>query len=225
MGFRRMLQAGGAGRAILAALIAAVALGVSTGTAAAATRPVASYTFGPAKPLVGQPIAFASASIPGSSLIFWQSWDFDGDGHADAYGATATHTYTAPGIYTVNLLVLAWDGGFDSETKQIEVFRPPTASFSFAPAKPGAGRTTTLTSTSTAATGLALTSQKWDLNGDGQYDDGTGATATRTFPGPGTYTVGQRVTDRERVTDATTRQITVYAPPTAAFGFAPSSPV
>src|SRR4051812_42120339 len=119
MALRRMLQTRGAGRASLIAVIVMAALGVGAGSAAAAQRsptdPNASYTFAPAKPLVGVPIAFASTSTAGSSPIFWQSWDFDNDGHSDAFGAAATHAYTAPGIYTVRLSVLAWDGGFDTE--------------------------------------------------------------------------------------------------------------
>src|SRR4051794_21040104 len=225
MGFRRMLQLRGAGRATLAALTVAVALGVGAGSAAAATNPVASYTFAPAKPLVGVPIAFASTATPGSSPILWQAWDFDNDGHWDSFGAAATHTYKAPGVYTVTLFTFAWDGRFDAETKQIEVFQPPTAAFGFAPAKPGAGRPMTLTSTSAAAPGLTLSTQKWDLDGDGQYDDATGASASKTFASPGTYTVGLQVTDSKGITDTATRTIAVYAPPTAAFGFTPAAPV
>ena len=225
MGFRRMLQPRGAGRATLAALIAAMALGAGATSAAAATNPVAGYTFAPAKPLVGEPIAFTSTSTPGSSPIFWQSWDFDNDGHSDAFGGAVTHTYTAPGVYTVKLLVVAWDGRIDSETKQVEVFQPPTAALTFAPAKPGAGRPVTLTSTSTAAPGLTLPTQQWDLNGDGKSDDASGAGATKTFADPGSYTVGLQVTDSKGITDTTTQTIVVYAPPTAVFGFTPAAPV
>jgi PKD repeat protein len=225
MGYRRRLQRRGAGLAILAALIATLAFGTGAASASTPAAPAASYTFAPAKPLVGEPIVFESTATPGSSPIFWQSWDFDGTGRSDAFGPTATHTYTSPGVHTVKLFVLSWDGRFDTATEQIEVFDPPTAAFGVSPAKPGAGRPVTLSSTSSAATGLTLSTQKWDLDDDGQYDDATGASATKTFSTPGTYAVGLEVTDSKGITDTTTRTITVYAPPTAAFGSTPAAPV
>ena len=41
----------------------------------------------------------------------------------------------------------------------------------------------------------------WDLDGDGQYDDSTAASAQRTYPRAGTFTVGLRVTDDDGATD------------------------
>jgi glucose/arabinose dehydrogenase/PKD repeat protein len=35
----------------------------------------------------------------------------------------------------------------------------------------------------------------WDLDGDGQYDDSTAATPSRTYTQPGSYTIGLKVTD------------------------------
>src|SRR4051794_41304705 len=101
MGFRRMLQLRGAGRATLAALTVAVALGMGAGSAPAATNPLASYTFAPAKPLVGVPIAFASTATPGSSPILSQAWGFHNDGPWDSLGAAPTPPHHPPGVYPV----------------------------------------------------------------------------------------------------------------------------
>jgi plastocyanin len=154
MGFRRILQGLGAGRAACVVVLVAAALALSAGSAAAAiTPPTASFGFAPAKPLVGDSVTFASAATTGSAPIFLQAWDFDDDGHWDSFGTTAAHTFSAPGTYTVSLTVLALDGRLDVETHTVQVFRPPTASFGFSPAKPGAGRPMTLTSTSAAELG------------------------------------------------------------------------
>src|SRR4051794_41223313 len=90
MAVRAMLELRGAGRAALAGLIAAVAIGAGAGPAYAESNPVASYTFAPAKPLIGQPITFTSTATAGKKPIVLQAWDFDNDGHADAFGLTET---------------------------------------------------------------------------------------------------------------------------------------
>ena len=41
----------------------------------------------------------------------------------------------------------------------------------------------------------------WDLDGDGQYDDSAAASAQRTYPRAGTFTVGLLVTDDDGATD------------------------
>ena len=61
---------------------------------------------------------------------------------------------------------------------------PPLASFTITPAAPVANQPVLFTSTSSDADG-ALMEQVWDLNGDGNYDNGGGPTALRTFADPG----------------------------------------
>lgn len=66
---------------------------------------------------------------------------------------------------------------------------PPVASFSASPATPLTGDAITFTSTSSGAiTGLA-----WDLDADGQFNDGTATSAARAFATPGRYLVSLRV--------------------------------
>jgi len=49
----------------------------------------------------------------------------------------------------------------------------------------------------------------WDLDNDGQFDDGTGSTATRLFTADGIYTVLVRVTDDANASDIDTLEIRV----------------
>lgn len=73
---------------------------------------VTAVTMNPASPQVNQEITFTATAVDpeGDPITDWE-WDFDGDGTVDATTAegTATHTYTAPGFYT--LRVRAKDAG------------------------------------------------------------------------------------------------------------------
>ena len=66
--------------------------------------------------------------------------------------------------------------------------QPLKASLTFAPAEPVAGENVTFTSTSTGDPDVTL----WDLDNDGEYDDGAGRTARRDFPA-GTHFVRLKV--------------------------------
>ena len=70
---------------------------------------------------------------------------------------------------------------------------PPTASFGYSPS-PAGGGTVYFFSTSSDPDGF-IKSQAWDLDNDGQFDDGTQSYASRSFTSPGRYTVRLRVVD------------------------------
>ena len=90
----------------------------------------------------------------------------------------------------------------------------PQASFSITPGAPLVSQSVTFADTSSDVDGT-IAARAWDLNDDGQFDDGTGTTATRTFAAAGTYTVRLRVTDDDGAPAVATRQIviTAVAPP------------
>lgn len=71
----------------------------------AAANPVASFTFSPTDPSVGRSIVFnaASSTVPTGRTLVGFDWEF-GDGN-QASGVATTHTYKAPGTYTVVLTV------------------------------------------------------------------------------------------------------------------------
>lgn len=86
--------------AVILALV--VALGLGAHRAEAQPAPPTAKAGGPYTGTVGVPIQFAGGDSTGFNLSF--TWDF-GDG-TTATGVVVTHTYTAPGTYTVTLTVV-----------------------------------------------------------------------------------------------------------------------
>jgi hypothetical protein len=141
-------------------------------------------------------------------------WDLDGDGqYDDAQGKTTSVTFKTSGGKTVRLRVTDSDGVTASAQAGIHVNFPPTAALVFSPAKPVTGAAVDVTSVSADSDG-AITGQTWDLDGDGQYDDAAGTTASIIFKLAGTKTVRLRVTDAQGRTD--TRAVSFYVAPATA---------
>lgn len=90
--------------------------------------PVASFSFSPASPRVGQAVRFdGTAARDPDGTIDSYSWRF-GDGTSGS-GATASHAYTKPGTFTVQLSVADNSGGTGEATRSLVVSaasgRPP----------------------------------------------------------------------------------------------------
>lgn len=102
---------------------------LSVSTLNAQTPPTAQFS-GSQDICVNTQAGFTNQSTPGSSQIISYTWDF-GDGNSST-SANPVHTYTAPGVYTVTLVVQAANGQADSEVKvnYITVRPKPQANFS-----------------------------------------------------------------------------------------------
>jgi PKD repeat protein len=176
--------------------------------------PTASFTYDPPLPGTGQRVTFTSTSSdPEQAMDSWR-WDFDDDGSFDdASGETAAGTFSRPGNHRVGLRVTDLHGGSHEVYRTITVGnRPPSASFAHSPDPPLAGDTVTVYSTSTDPDG-PIVEQTWDLDGDGAYDDASGATATQSFAVAGTYTVGLRVVDDDGVAATASKRLDVLPRP------------
>jgi PKD domain len=174
---------------------------------AARTEPVndiaADFGWSPTTPAEGQTVTFtATATPPDGVAVEKYSWDFDADGLADAEGQTATWSFGAPVGASVTLSVT---GAGDHHGQAVHVVpvhsrggsrKAPLAAFTISPAAPTADQPVLFTSTSTDSDGR-IREQVWDLDGNGNFDNGGGATALRVFPAAGDYVVGLRVTDND----------------------------
>jgi PKD repeat protein len=174
-------------------------------------RPTARFTFAPETPNVGQKVSLdAGASTDNKAIANANyDWDLDGDGqYDDAQGKTTSVTFKTTGDKTVRLRVTDSDGVTATALAGVHVNLPPTASFVFTPAAPVTGNAVDVTSVSTDPDG-PITGQTWDLDGDGQYDDAAGPTASVIFKLAGTKTIRLRVTDAQGRTDTRAVSFTV----------------
>jgi len=192
-----------------------------TGTPPSNLPPTAAFTVAPSSPQIGQTVTFTDGSSDSDGTIAARAWDLDNDGlYNDAIGATASRSFATAGTFTVRLRVTDDDGAVSTASRQVVVTatpppnQSPSASFSVAPSSPQIAQTVTFTDTSTDGDG-SIAARAWDLDNDGQYDDATGASASRSFATTGTFTVGLRVTDDGGAPATASRQVVVTAAPPA----------
>ena len=191
--------------AATAALVAVCALALVCAPIAR-TDPVndiaADFSWSPSTPAEGQTVTFtATATPPDGVAIETYAWDFDGDGVTDAQGQSATWSFGAPVGASVTLNVT---GAGDHHGQAVHVVpvhargsrKAPVAAFTISPAAATVNEPVLFTSTSTDPDGK-IKEQVWDLDGNGNFDNGGGATALRVFPAAGDYVVGLRVTDND----------------------------
>ena len=133
-----------------------------------------------------------NSTIASPGAIAAYAWDFDNNGSYDnGTGATAQYLFGGAGTYVVGLQVTS-DSGCVSLTHGSVIVNPnPTANFSFT--EVCQGDSTHLTGSGTVTSG-SIVSYAWELNGDAQYNDATGASIYNEFINAGNYQVGLRVT-------------------------------
>jgi PKD repeat protein len=143
----------------------------------------------------GDAITFTSTSADPDGTIAGYAWDLDGNGTPDATGPTVTRSWARPGTPMVTLTVTDDQGAKRSASHQVAVRnRPPTAAFSFSPSDPYVGEQVKLTSTSSDSDG-SISSERWDLDNDGAFDDATGKHAQVSFATVGKHKVSLEATD------------------------------
>ena len=209
------------------------ALGAVSAPALPGLPPTASITASPNPALVNESVNFDGSGSTGDGLgssITTYEWDLDGDNTFETNtgnNPTVSRSYSAPGTITVSLRVTDDDGDTDEDSVSLVVNSPPTAGFIYEPSTPAVNEQITFSSTSSDAEGpIPNSAQRWDFDNDGQFDDATGPTVTRAFSNPGTKSVGLRVTDSDGASATVVRNVVVQPnPPSAAFSFAPQSPL
>ena len=196
-----------------------------TKTVAVNAPPTVTFDFDPDSPLAGQDVDFQGlVTDPEGNGIVSRTWTF-GDGEAGS-GLAPSHSYDAPGTYTVTLSATDSNGATGTATQSIVVRSDagPTSSFAVAPPVPDVGEAVSFTSTSQASQG-AITDIDWDFDGNDDFADFTGSPAFWTFDTPGTHVVKLRATQTNGLTAVGQTSLRVNGLPTADFTWNPASPV
>ena len=131
--------------------------------------------------------------------------------------ANPVHLQIGPGG---DLFYADFDGGTIRRVTFTPANQPPTAVATGTPATGDAPLTVQFDGTGSTDpdAGDTLT-YAWDLDGDGQYDDSTAATASYTYTSQGVYVASLRVTDSHGASSTAAVTITVgNTPPTATIG-------
>ncbi|MFP4136688.1 MAG: PKD domain-containing protein [Candidatus Acetothermia bacterium] len=156
------------------------------------------------------------------------SWDLNGDGnYDDASGEVATHTVDEAGEVEVGLKVEDDYGETDTATQTVEI----EGETNEAPeADPGggyycrSGEEITLDGSGSSDPDGTIASYEWDLDGDGKYEDASGAKPSYSCGSEETYDVGLKVTDGGGKTDTATASVEVTDDLRADFSYSPSEP-
>ena len=186
--------------------------------------PNAAFHFEPTQPLPNQQILFTSDSTDAEGAVSL-AWDLDNDGaFDDGSDVTESWSFATGGEKTVRLQVTDSDGSVRTSSRTVPAFltrlrarasisaertrlRPPCRT---------SGRPINFTSNSTDPDGnQTIVAWDWDLDGDGQFNNGSGETIQHSFATPGNKTVGLRVRDSSGETNSTTRTVRVNALPVA----------
>ena len=201
----------------------------STGAASSASTtvlvgaPVAAVTV---SPLSGAaPLAVTADASASTDPVAISTYTFDfGDGTVvgPQSGATASHTYTAGGNYTLRVTVTDAAGASSSASRAVAI-GAPNAAVKVTPSSGGAPLNVTADA-SASSDPIGISSYTFNF-GDGSAAVGPQAipTASHTYASTGAFTVTVTVRDSVGGSASASNAVTVAAPPTAALTVSPAS--
>jgi len=195
--------------------------------AASSTPPVASFTYTPEKPILGDIIVFnASKSYdPDGGKISSYKWNFDdGTPLQTVADPVITHNYTVEGTYNVNLTVTDDEGEKSFTLQSVTVREYPVAVFTYKPAYPIVGQAVTFNASLSTGDGGSIVSYEWNFK-DGNTTKVNFPVITHVYATHGNYNVTLKITDSENLTDTTWAVVPVRDYPVANFTWSPQRPL
>jgi PKD repeat protein len=195
-------------------------------------EPTAAFQWDPDKGTTGQDVHFSSESDDPDGPVKDYLWRF-GDGVTSTL-RNPVHPFAEAGRYRVTLTATDAYGASSTVARNIDVAdrpvegpppnKPPVANFVFGPSSPRVEDQVQFASSSYDPEGK-LSEQRWDLDGDGQFDDARGDEVVWTFTSPGEHKVRLRVEDSAGAATVKERTVIVRRLPRARAGFLLPSPV
>ena len=189
-------------------------------------KPVAAFTYTKTSSATAQ-LSFdfdgSTSSINDATAGLTYAWSFDDGGSST--GITTSHSFTSGGLHTATLIVTSSNGNVASSSvsQSFTYYVTPVASF-----------TDTRTSAPTASLSVAFDASASSINdatatlsyawtfGDG--GSATGKTPSHNYASGGAHTVTLTVTSNHgSVTDVSSRSVTYYVTPVAAFTYSLTS--
>ncbi|NOG53262.1 MAG: S8 family serine peptidase [Planctomycetes bacterium] len=184
--------------------------------------PVANLAASPLSGNVPLQVDFdASGSYDPDGTITDYSWDYDGDGTYDESTGSSPYAqfiYTVANDYVAMVRVTDNEGATDTDTVTISVTEPgnepPVANLSATPLSGDAPLLVDFNASSSYDPDGTIVDFSWDYDGDGVYDESTGASpyAQVEYTVPNDYVAMVRVTDDQGDTDTDTVTISVTDP-------------
>jgi len=189
------------------------------------TPPVASFTYTPEKPILGDTVIFnASSSTPDGGTIVSYYWDF-GDGTNKSWPSPVTsHDYVTFGTYNVTLTVTDSEAKTGRTWRIVIVREYPVANFTYTPAWPIVSETVTFNASLSTPRGGKIVSYYWNF-GDGASTNVSTPVTTHSYAAVGDRNVTLTVTDNETLTDTTWDIVSVRGYPVAVFTHSPERPI
>lgn len=124
---------------------------------------------------------------------------------------TAVRYVPATGRAIVSSVAISGGGPGAPDLRGFVADVPPTARIA-GPTTATAGTPVRFDASGSTDADGRVAAYAWDLDGDGQFDDATGAAASTTLPGPGRRTVRVRVTDDQGLPAIASATVTVPQP-------------
>lgn len=152
----------------------------------------------------------ASKSYDSDGYIVSYTWDF-GDGTSGS-GKKVSHTYAAPGDYTVTLTVEDDDGAVDTDTAVVHIYETimnlKPVPIITVKSHAHVGELIEFNASKSYDPDGSIASYVWKF-GDGKVD--YGKTVFHSYSTPGVYRVELVVVDNDGFSNSTTRNITIYS--------------
>src|SRR5207249_1444946 len=181
--------------------------------------PTASFTASPNPAIVGATVTFdGSGSSDPDGTIASYAWDF-GDS-TGGNGAVTPHTYLSFGTFNVSLTVTDNESFTATAYRDVVVHAPPVADFVATPSPTNPGSPVTFNASASFDPDGTVVSYTWEF---GDSTAGSGVMLTHAYANPSVYTAILTVVDNQSLSSNATHQVTVNAPPRAAFQFSPGT--